>query len=208
MQCRFHPTKAGINTCNSCGAWLCDDCTCSTQGRIYCNICLVSEAPPSAAASPVSMRPLPIPKRSCLKFLSLFFPPGVNYMYLGLIKRGLAAMGAFFMLIFLIANSNAAVTLLAVFSMIILYFACFFDSLAIHRRWQAGVVPKDDIDDILNFAQNNCKWILGLFLVVAVIGAIGRVVGALASIMSNFIPLIIIGLGVYLLFIKPRKPKE
>jgi len=129
-------------------------------------------------------------------------------MYMGLIKRGLAAMGAFFMLIFFIVNINGAITLLPVFSMVLLYFACLFDALAIQRRWQAGVVPKDEIDDVLRFARNNRKWILGFFLLIALTGAIGRVVGVLASILSNFIPLIIIGLGIYLLFLKPRKHKD
>ena len=130
------------------------------------------------------------------------FPPGVNYMYMGLVKRGLAAMCGFFFLIF--AGVNGA-GLLAWLSIPVLMLTCFFDGLAIHRRWKFGDVPRDGIDDIINFVQRNKRGLVCLLVLLVAVNMLGRVISVIASIFSSLFPLIIIVGGLYLIFRKPKK---
>ena len=208
MQCRSHPTKSAANTCNHCATWLCDDCTVDVQGRLFCRPCLAilsqtseSEActpPPHHAASPrkkVSM--------GALTFFSLCFPPGSNYMYMGLMKRGLATMAGFFLLIFLIAVSSMPVTLLMIFSLVVLTVASFLDGFNVRRRINAGEAVRDDVGEALNSIMSN-KILRTIILVVVAIVLIVSVFGLAVNIIGTLLPWLVIGLIIFV--IVKRKP--
>lgn len=211
MQCRSHPTRTTAITCNHCGSWICEDCTVDVQGRLFCRPCLavLSQVPehhapstppsPSAAHSPHSKI-----SSGLLFFFSLCFPPGANYMYMGLMKRGLAAMCGFFLLIFVAIGSSMPLALLLWLAVPVFYISSFFDGFNVRRRINAGEVVRDDVGDALNGIINN-KFLRTLVLVVIAIVLIVNVIGLTATIISRlFVPLII----VFILYIilKRNKP--
>lgn len=207
MQCRSHPTVSAANTCNQCGNWLCDDCTVNVQGRLFCRPCLATlsqgqapETPPHTAAPLRSNRV----SFGLLLFFSLCFPPGANYMYMGLMKRGLATMAGFFLLIFLIAGSGAwPLTMLMSFSLVVLIFASFFDGFNVRRRINSGEAVRDDVGDIVNSVISN-RFLRTIILVIVAILLIVNVLGLAISIIGTLLPWLVIGLVIYI--IVKRKP--
>jgi len=173
MYCRNHPTKTAANTCSHCGDWLCEMCTADVGGRIYCGACLQQhwvghETPPAPPKSPPYYAPRHEGRRGVsfglLLFFSLFFPPGVNYMYQGLIKRGLFFLSGFFLLIYLASALNGVIFGLAIPVMVI---TCAFDAFRIRNRMLAGETVADSVDDVLGFIKRYRTFIV-LFLLVII----------------------------------------
>lgn len=219
MQCRTHPDHNGVNTCNQCGDWLCEDCTVEINGRIFCRRCLAQlagegspSAAPSAAPRSSTARHAPAARRINLGLLLLFsFPPGINYMYEGLIKRGLAAMSGFFLLVYMTSIFHSTWPLSLIFGLTfpVYLITCFFDGLHIRRRINAGEAVSDDVDDILNFIKRNSR------LIVAFVALILGLSLANALLFSGsfyhtrqWLPIILIILGLYVLFKRPSRRRS
>ena len=204
MQCRSHPTKTAAGTCNHCGSWICDDCTVEVQGRLFCRPCLavLSQTPEHHTPPPV---PVPTGKISSglLFFFSLCFPPGANYMYMGLMKRGLAAMCGFFLLIFAAINTTFPLALMLWLAVPVFYLSSFFDGFNVRRRINAGEAVRDDVGDALNGVINN-KFLRTLVLVVIAIVLLVNIIGFTATLISRlFVPIVVIFI-VYIVL--KRKP--
>jgi len=138
-----------------------------------------------------------------LFFFSLFFPPGANYMYMGLMKRGLATMASFFLIIFLIIHSSMPLTILLGLSLPVFVITSIFDGFNVRRRINMGETVKDDLGEILNSILRN-KFLCTFILVVIAIIVITSVLGFAITIITRLLPLIVVGLGVYLI-LKSRK---
>ena len=210
MQCRSHPTKTAANTCNHCASWICDDCTVEVQGRLFCRPCLavLSQTPDDYGHAPppgpgAAHAPRGKISSGLLFFFSLCFPPGANYMYLGLMKRGIAAMCGFFLLIYVAIASSFPLALLLWLAVPVFYISSFFDGFNVSRRINAGEAVRDDIGDALNGIVGN-KFLRTLVLVVIAIILIVNVAGFAGAIISRlFVPLI----AVFILYIVlKRKP--
>ena len=212
MNCKTHPGVPGVNTCSQCGEWLCEGCTIEINGRIFCRRCLAQLAGEPAAPS------LSAPVRAAggrhinwgLLFLfSCVIPiPGLNYMYEGLIKRGLAALSAFFLLIYLTAQFPIwPFSLIFGLSYPVYILACIFDGFHIRRRINAGETVSDDIDDILRFLKRNRYLILAFIVLLVALPAANSVLVSIARPLGRMLPVIVIGLGLYVVFKKPRKPR-
>jgi len=76
----------------------------------------------------------------------LSFLPGLNYMAMGLMKRGLFFMSAFFGLIYLMSGFH-----FLAFAFVILFFASMCDAQSKRRRINNGEYVGDDVDDIIRF---------------------------------------------------------
>ena len=206
MQCRTHPTTPAFNTCNQCGDWLCDGCTVDVQGRLFCRDCLTKLAAPGSASADVSHGG----RRHISGGLLLLFsippiPPGVNYMFMGLIKRGLAAMCGFFLLIYFIGVSNMPLRLMFSLALPIYILTCIFDSFDIRRRINAGEAVDDNIDGAIRFLRRNkyLGWIIVLLIGLSVITSILQI---FVSLVTWMMPGLIIILGLYLLFRRKGPP--
>ena len=209
MQCRTHPTTPAFNTCNQCGDWLCEGCTVDVQGRLFCRGCLAKLAS-GGESHPVA--PAPVPGRRYISWgllfvFSMFFPSGVNYLFMGLIKRGLAAMCGFFLLIYFIGVSNWPVTMLFSLALPIYILTCIFDGFHIRRRINAGEAVDDNIDGAINFLR--CNKIVG-WVILALVGfsVLGSVLGMFIGLIRWLMPLIIIVFGLYLLLRRKGPPAE
>jgi hypothetical protein len=224
MQCRTHPERAGVNTCNQCGEWLCEECTIEINGRIFCRRCLaqLAKEPGTPAPAPAAARPARMyaaaPGRhiswGLLFFFSCIIPvPGLNYMYEGLIKRGLAAMSTFFLLIYLTATFQMwPFSLIFGLSFPVFILTSIFDGFAIRRRINAGETVNDDIDDIIVFVQRNKRLIfsfIGLIIILSLFSAVFSIFGGP---IRALLPIIVVAFGLCVLFKKPgsagarRKP--
>ena len=211
MQCRNHPDQSGVNTCNQCGSWLCEGCTFEREGRIFCPSCAAQQAASLGTTSATPPRRVVSGRYISWGLLFLFsvvIPlPGLNYMYMGLIKRGLAAMSAFFIIVYL------AITLLTsigpvVFMIIpILYLAVTFDGFQIRHRINAGEPVSDDIDGVITFCKNNRFMITCIalaFVALVVIGAVAPHLIWLTTILARLTPFIVVVVVLYFLFRKKR----
>ena len=195
MNCFIHPEKPANVNCSSCGASLCEECIVHTQGNIFCRGCLMGTRP-----HPATELKHPTASKLLLFIFAVFLPPGAGFMYLGLIKRGLSAMICFFFIIFLLSSgiSGPAETL-AAFSIVILYFACIFDSFSICRRINAGEVVEDGVGSIINGLLSNKKLCAVIFVVLAIIFA-GTILGFALRILRALLPILVIAFGLYMIF--------
>ncbi|MCL2498986.1 MAG: hypothetical protein FWE90_01480 [Defluviitaleaceae bacterium] len=203
MQCRTHPTAHAVNTCNTCGEWLCEVCTLDINGRLFCRACLAKLAEYEAAPEPARKCAPPMGRRIRWSLTFIFsFLPGANYMYLGLIKRGLAAMCGFFLLIYLltlVAGSflGGPLTVLLSLSLPVCYLTYTFDGFNIRRRMLSGETVHDNIDDVIAFFRRNKKTLLILFILCIGLGAAGSLLNAILKPLFNLVPLLLIGFCVY-----------
>jgi len=164
-------------------------------------------APPPPGGVPYpsySVPPLPVvPGRrhvngGLLFLFSFFFPSGVNYMFMGLIKRGLAALVGFFLIIYFIGVSNMPLTLLFGLALPVYILTCIFDGFNIRRRINAGEAVGDNIDGVILFLKRN-KVVAGVLLAIIGFSVLGTVMGIFISVIRWLMPFVIIGLGLYLL---------
>jgi len=147
------------------------------------------------------MPPPYLPRRNVnggLLFLfSICFPPGANYMYMGLIKRGLVAMCGFFLSIYLVTTLHWIFS----FAIPIIWFTCFFDGFHIRRRINYGEHVEDGIGDILNSLLRNKPLAIALLAIVGIAFA-GNILGFAAQLIARAVPILLIILALYIIFRK------
>lgn len=203
MQCISHPERQAANTCNQCGHWLCDECNVDVQGRLYCRSCLAAMASDGRHETYS-----PPPARShgrrinwgLLFLFSCFFPPGANYMFMGLIKRGLAAMCGFFLIIWMTAVApTGLLTMLFSFAIAVYSLTCIFDGFHIRRRINSGEIVPDGINDLLGAVLGNKTLTIAIIIVLIIVFA-GSLLNLAVGLISRAIPIIIIGLVLYAIF--------
>jgi len=179
----------------------------NANGRILCKSCVhaaggISQSEVVEHAPHVVPPPFPMRRNvngALLFLLSLCFPPGANYMYMGLIKRGLAAMCGFFLVIYLLATFHWVFS----FAIPILVITCFFDSFQIRRRINAGEHVEDGIGDVLNGLLSN-KPLAILILAIVGIAFAGTILGLFAQIIEKAVPILLVILALYIIFRKKK----
>ena len=203
MKCKNHPEENGVNTCNECGCWLCERCTFERTGRLFCPSCAAQQV---GSDGPVEAEPLCYSQRKSWGLLFLFsviIPlPGLNYMYLGLIKRGLVAMSALFGIIYMAIILNGGLTALFVFAIPVLILTCIFDGFKLLSRINAGEEVSDNIDDITSFIRRNRVAITGFLLILLAINIVGGVLPWVVRTLRNVIPILIAIWAIHALFRK------
>ena len=201
MQCKNHPTAKGVDTCNQCGSWLCERCSFERDGRIFCPGCAADNGAESSrhAHSPGSAKYI---SWGLLFLFSVVIPlPGLNYMYMGLIKRGLMAMSVFFGLIFMVTQLSGGLGRIFAFAIPILILTCIFDGFNLRGRINFGEEVNDTVDDIINSIRNNRRIIISfLILVIAV-----YIVASVLPLLMPIVPIALIIWAVVTFFSKPKK---
>lgn len=155
-----------------------------------------------------------------LTFMSALVP-GLGYMYLGLLRKGIEAMGSFFLVSWIFSFMNLGD--LAAVILIPLWCYLFFDTFNIAHRMDKGDIILDTgfvvnkfkgnqsedsfLDNIFDKSNNKRFYIIGYALIA--IGAIAIVNRLFAgsdayyfvkeSISKFFMPVLFMGAGVYLL---------
>jgi len=123
-------------------------------------------------------------------------------MYMGLIKRGLAIMSAFFLIIFLITVVSMPLTLFLSLSLGVIYLASFFDGFSVRRRINSGEIIKDDVGEAFGFILKN-RTARTIFLVVIAVIVLVNILGFAINVISALLPILLIGFVIYL-FVRKR----
>lgn len=176
MDCFKHKGTVATSTCNVCGNWLCSDCAIEKNGRIFCGDCLGIKPSPSMHEHchhehihhhhPRKHLAGARHTNGFLFFIFSFILPGINFMYLGMMKRGLFFLSTFFFTIYLTASFNLLFFPLAI---PIIYITSFFDGFATRRRLENGEHVEDSINDIKMFVNKyKVHMIIAFVAIVAI----------------------------------------
>lgn len=141
MNCKNHVNRQAYSRCSKCGDYICDECGIMANGETICKSCASEMLGSSKYTSSYTVK----------KDVNGFFLfclsclPGLNYMYMGLIKRGIFMMAAFFGMFAVLINTGSVMAG-AIFT--IIFFASFFDGFKIRKKLLRGVPVEDSFDDI------------------------------------------------------------
>ncbi|MDR1532809.1 MAG: hypothetical protein LBS62_11635 [Clostridiales bacterium] len=172
MYCVNHNDRTAVNTCSKCGAWLCSECSLEIDNRYVCKNCVAEAMRASESYGPAGPRRPEIPVTEggrrhfswgLLFLFSVFGPPGISYMYLGLIKRGLFVLSAFFAAAFLTATFSEPIL---GFVIAIIYFGAIFDSFNKRRLLNAGINVPDSVEDYLGFIK---RYAIPIIIVIGIV---------------------------------------
>ena len=201
MRCTVHSERDAVQHCSACSKDFCAECIVDVNNKSLCKACVASLAGKhhGHAHHPHYKYYKTYKEKATHNKFFLFILsalPGLGYMYLGLIKRGIFAMMAFFATCYLTGN----LSWLFCFPMIAIIFASFFDGFKILGQMREGIIVPDTIDDIMDFAKKHKTIIIGAIVVVIALDLIPRVLFGF----FNLAPLVLIGLGVYFLFFRKK----
>ena len=110
------------------------------DGQIFCKHCL------NEFTNSYSTKSLPKRRISTFCLIALSSIPGANYMYMGLVKKGLAYLILFFSVVMLGSYLHPFVITIP-----IIYIYCFFDCLEKRRSIHMGISIPDDASELTNF---------------------------------------------------------
>lgn len=144
-------------------------------------------------------------------FLTFIFAciPGTGYMYYGLLKKGLDML-----MILIIASILPDVLGIGILSPLIivpLWFYCFFDTFNVARKYERGEILEDksvftEKTNIVSsdFLNNNkilkiTGWVLIILGIFAIMNKVLEQFGYYDIVKAYLIPIIFIGIGVYIL---------
>lgn len=193
MKCSYHPEAEAVDICPACHRPVCDQCAVSLSGKNFCRACLESR---------VARLSSPAGKSRFWAFI-LSLAPGLGYMYLGLMKRGLQTMILFFGTIFV--SSIARLDALMAFVLPVLIFYSVFDTQQILRKMNEGQAVEDR--ELFDWGSwENRRGVAGAALII--LGAFALLNNMLPfyfnyhyHLMGRFIPpLLIIGAGIFILY--------
>lgn len=145
MKCNIHNDRESVNVCGLCGKQFCGECLVNLNDRFYCKECLAAKVGPAGGLEQpeqaVSRPAGPGEKKS--RFWAFVFSvvPGVGYLYLGLMKRGLQTMVVFFGSIF-VASYVGLQEIMALVVPVIMFYSIFDTQQAV-KTMNAGIPVED-----------------------------------------------------------------
>lgn len=209
MACQFHPDKPVAASCRECGALICEACAVELNERTICKQCierLYKEGRTTSGESTSSRTIHHTRERFVSPMLVFLFSaiPGAAHMYMGLMKRGVFIMGAFFLSAALTSYSHGIVGMIIP----IIFIMSFFDANNIRRKINRGECIEDEIEGIMGFLHSNKAVfaVLGSLCLLSMLfdGMRGFMGNLQYSSGKNIIPYIVLGAGIYFL-VKRRK---
>ena len=207
MNCAYHTQNGAVVNCNGCGKPLCPACDHRIKGFPYCQDCIVQGV--DLLRQHNQNNYVPFVKKRTSPFaatLLSFFCPGLGAAYNGQTTKALVFFSIFVGLFQMGILTRTPLFVLGMFGM---WVYAMVDSWRTAQMIRAGVTP-DSAEDILvkRFSGNPKLWgivlgVLGLSFVVQRFFDVG-------FIMRGVLPLMLMGLGFYLLrgFIFKPKTEE
>jgi hypothetical protein len=205
MNCAFHSHQAATVSCNGCGRPLCPACDHRIKGFPYCTDCIVQGIDLLRQQSRTNHGPYV--KKQTSPFIATmlsFICPGLGAAYNGQMVKALVYF-AVFVGLFQMAVLSGGMPIF-VFGFIGMWLFGLLDSWRTAQMIRSGITP-DVADDVLvqRFSGNPKLWGivlggLGLLFILQRIFYIGPVIRVL-------IPVVLIGLGIYILRGYIFKPK-
>lgn len=195
MNCAYHIHNAAVVNCNGCGKPLCAACDHRIKGFPFCQDCIVSGVELLRQHNQSSYAPFVKRQTSPLIATVLsFICPGLGAAYNGQTSKALIYFAVFVGLFQMAVSTKMAIFVLGFLGMWV--FAAV-DAWRTANIIRSGMTP-NDAEDILvqRFSGNPKAW--GIVLTVLGISFFLKVVFGL-EITKFALPVLLIGLGVYLL---------
>ena len=205
MNCAYHIHNPALVNCNSCGKPLCPACDHRIKGFPYCQDCIVMGV--DLLRQQNKSNYAPFVKKRTSPFIATILSaicPGLGAAYNGQTTKALVYFAVFVGLFQMAVLTGFAVF---VFGFMGMWFFAALDSWRTAQMIRSGVTP-DTAEDILvsRFSGNPKLW----GIVLAVLGAafVFRRLFDFGSVIRVAMPLLLIGLGIYLLRGYIFKPKS
>ncbi len=194
MKCAHHQEQEAVAVCLTCHQPVCHTCLVELGGKQYCSTCLEKEMANKTGAGPKGH------KGYFLAFL-LSLIPGVGYLYLGLMRRGLQTMVVFYGAIFLSLFLGFEEIIALVLPVIMFY--TIFDTLQLLKKINEGDTVEDKLLFELTSLESRKSMIGGGLIIIGLIALLNNLLPHFFTLHGYFgrvVPaVLIIALGVYLL---------
>lgn len=206
MKCVIHGERDQDGVCRLCGKGFCGECLVILGAEKYCRGCLeqkitgVDEQTDSDLKSSDITARL-IEKKSRLWAFIFSVIPGVGYLYLGLMNRGLQAMVVFFGSIF-VSGFIGFEEIMALVAPVVVFYS-IFDTQQLVKEINAGIIPADkEFFDFKRISFSH-RWVgyglIGLGM-LALIRNVPFFFPFWNYLRGTVPPLVIIGVGVAILY--------
>ena len=196
MNCSYHSQNAAVVSCNGCGKALCPACDHRIKGFPYCQDCIVLGVDLLRQQSRTNSIPF-VKKRTSPLIATLLsmFCPGLGAAYNGQTVKALVYFGIF---IGLFQMALLTGTPLFLFGMMGMWGFAALDSFRTAQMIRSGLTP-DVADDILvkRFSGNPKLW--GIVLLALGFAFVMQNLFPMRGLVRGLLPLMLIGLGIYLL---------
>ena len=205
MNCAYHGQNTAVVNCNGCGKPLCPSCDHRIKGFPYCQDCIVSGVELLRNYNQASYAP--IIKRQTSPFLATLLSmicPGLGAAYNGQTTKALVYFAVFAGL-FQMAMLTGGMPLF-VFGFIGMWLFAALDSYRTASLLRSGVTPNAEDFIVQRFAGNPKLW--GIVLTTLGATFFLNAFFNLRGLMRGILPVLLIGLGVYLLRDYVFKPNE
>lgn len=204
MNCAYHSHNAATVSCNGCGRPLCPACDHRIKGFPYCQDCIVMGVDLLRQHNRTNYEPY-VRKRTSpfLATLLSMFCPGLGAAYNGQTVKAIVYFAIFVGLFQMAVLTGMAMFF---FGFIGMWFFAALDSWRTAQMIRSGLTP-DVADDILvkRFSGNPKLW--GGVLAVLGIAFLFQRVFNVGFVMRALMPVLLIGLGIYVLRGYIFKPK-
>ncbi len=205
MNCAYHSQNAAVVQCNGCGRPLCPGCDHRIKGFPYCQDCIVMGVDLLRQQSQSNY--VPFVKRQTSPFIATilsFICPGLGAAYNGQTIKALVYFGVF---IGLFQMALLTGTALFVFGFIGMWFFAALDAWRTAHAIRSGLTP-DVAEDIFvkRFSGNPKLW--GIVLSGLGLAFLMQSVFPVRGLIRGLLPLMLIGLGIYILRGYIFKPKD
>jgi hypothetical protein len=209
MNCAYHIQNVANVQCNGCGRPLCPGCDHRIKGFPYCQDCIVMGVDLLRHQNQTDY--VPYVKKRTSPFVATFLSflcPGLGAAYNGQTVKALVYF-AVFVGLFQMAILTGG-TFLFVGGFIGMWFFAALDAWRTAQAIRSGVTP-DVAEDILvkRFSGNPKLW--GIVLTVLGAAFLLQTVFNLRGLMRGLLPVMLIGLGIYILrgyIFKPRTEEQ
>jgi len=205
MNCVYHSQNAAVVSCNGCGRPLCPACDHRIKGFPYCQDCIVMGVDLLRQQSKTNHVPYVRKRTSPIVATVLSMVcPGLGAAYNGQMMKAIVYFAVFVGFFQMAVLTNG--TLLFVFGFTGMWFFAALDSWRTAQMIRSGLTP-DVADDILvkRFSGNPRLW--GGVLTVLGVAFLFQRIFNLGFLMRAILPVMLIGLGVYVLRGYIFKPK-
>ena len=208
MNCAYHTHNAAAVNCNGCGRSLCPACDHRVKGFPYCQNCIVEGVELLGNSNQAMYVPIVKSQTSPIlaTILSLFCP-GLGAAYNGQTSKALIHFLVFIGLFQMAIISSGTAFFVLGFIGMWLYAA--IDSWRTAQLMRTGITP-NDAEDVLvqRFSGNTKVW--GVVLTVVGASFLLQTIFNLQALMNFILPVLLIGLGLYLLrnYVFQNKNKE
>lgn len=206
MNCSYHEHNAATVSCNSCGRPLCPACDHRIKGFPYCQDCIVMGVDLLQSQSRTNYAPY-VKKRTspAIALILSMICPGLGAAYNGQTVKALVYFAVFVGLFQMAVLTGG--TPLFVLSFMGMWLFAALDAWRTARAIRSGITP-DVADDILvkRFSGNPKLW--GAVLLVLGAAFLFQRIFNVGFLMRGLLPIMLIGLGIYVLRGFIYKPKE